>query len=742
MSVSVIYPARNEEAHIASLLREHYAYLSRYYGDELELIVVVDGCADGTPRVVGELSQHIPLSVLYGTEPSAKVGAIMAGFRQATGDVVAFCDTDGFLAPQQLHSLILSVQTGQADCALSSRFTPGSRRLDATVDTNRLVDRYRLTNFFSRIIYGLEEIDIECGAKALTRRACEIWLAEAKADHFYFDAEMLFLLRRAGLKIVELPVEWTFIDKRPSPQSPRARLGSALRLSNQVTQIARLLLLTRLRHVQQCAPLLERMTQARRATLGLTKRAQRSVVQSILFAPHRLLIVGKTPLAPDVANVLRKVASLSAVRSPIWVMPDANWDRWGVPSGTVIDSEIVIPTAVRDNGCGYQILHLPALGRPELAELARQIKTSLSYDAQFRREQTQWLSAERILLEGMRYMNALGLVSAEDLCVTERQGSVTGAAIEGFDEHVLTIARDYLGMFAEHFLEIREVQAISHPQAAAKLGISQGDLIMIIHAGALGLRSEIYRLFYVRMARQLMSQDRNPSITPALIKAGLFAVPMASEIGGQFYGAAQALMNYSYVNRSLVRKLITEVLAGTVGAAHSLHLLSDLSHTALDQLDGCGVRHRRGAQRVYGFAAPELTGYAARRIGPPTLLGGSRETPSFLFASELEQSISFCPHGSEAPELEWRRYGVKSDLSSRELRQYGENAVLDTIPILKEEALESKYLNTLFVASCMERTCGLTRICRLMPRVNLQIHGGGALPMIAGTRQEIYGEHP
>ena len=532
MSVSVIYPARNEEAQIASLLREHHAYLSRHCSAAFELIVVVDGCTDGTPRVVAELSQHIPLSVLYGTEPSAKVGAIMAGFRQATGDVVAFCDTDGFLAPQQLHRLILSVQTGQADCAISSRFTSGSRRLDATADTNRLVLRYRLTNFFSRIFYGLAEIDIECGAKALTRHACEIWLAEAKADHFYFDAEMLFLLQRAGLEIVEIPVEWTFVDKRPSPKTPRARLGSARHLCAQAIQIARLLFFTRLRHVQQCAPQLQWMLRATQATAGLTKRATRRVAQATMFAPRRLLIVGKPPLAPDVANVLRKVASLPAVRSPIWVMPDANWDRWGAPSGIVVDSELVMPTAVRDNGCGYQILHLPALGRPELVELARQIKTSLSYDAQFRREQTQWLSAERILLEGMRYAEALNLVSAEDLRVTERQGFVTGATLDGFDEHAIAVAGDYLGMFAEHFLEVREVQAVFHAQAAAKLGISRGDLIVIIHAGALGLRSQIYRLFYARMARYLMAEGRNPTITPALIQAGLFAVPMASRDRG------------------------------------------------------------------------------------------------------------------------------------------------------------------------------------------------------------------
>jgi hypothetical protein len=158
--------------------------------------------------------------------------------------------------------------------------------------------------------------------------------------------------------------------------------------------------------------------------------------------------------------------------------------------------------------------------------------------------------------------------------------------------------------------------------------------------------------------------------------------------------------------------------------------LSDLSHTSLDLVGENNIRHRRGVQQVYGYASPVLPGYAHLQIGPPVLLGGTRETPSFLFASKLGQTDCLCPHGSEFSDLKWLRQGMKTDLPGSKLRQYVESAFFDTVPILKEKTLERNYINTLFVAQQMESQCGVTRVCRMVPQLNLQIHGGGQMPLI------------
>jgi hypothetical protein len=210
-------------------------------------------------------------------------------------------------------------------------------------------------------------------------------------------------------------------------------------------------------------------------------------------------------------------------------------------------------------------------------------------------------------------------------------------------------------------------------------------------------------------------------------------------LGQQFYGTARALINYSYTNRFLVRILIEAVLGQVVGTAFPLGLLSDLCHTSLDMLPDGSVRHRRGVQQGHGFGSPDFTGYSALGLGPPTLVGGSRETSSFLFASQRLQVQSYCPHGSESLELKWYRPGLKSDLATTLLKQWAEDARYDTVPVLREATLECSYLNTLYVARQVENAGDLGLVCRLVPKLNLQVHGGGALPLIPGSVLQWHG---
>lgn len=88
--VSVIIPARNEEASIGSIIR---AVLSqRSVGTELELIVVVDASTDdteGAARAAGARTLRITAS---GTGNPAAARNIAA--REASGDIVVFLDAD------------------------------------------------------------------------------------------------------------------------------------------------------------------------------------------------------------------------------------------------------------------------------------------------------------------------------------------------------------------------------------------------------------------------------------------------------------------------------------------------------------------------------------------------------------------------------------------------------------------------------------------------------------------------
>jgi hypothetical protein len=59
-----------------------------------------------------------------------------------------------------------------------------------------------------RIILGLKFKDTQCGFKAFTRRAARTILPLERIDRWGFDPEILFLARKFGFRVQEVPVVW------------------------------------------------------------------------------------------------------------------------------------------------------------------------------------------------------------------------------------------------------------------------------------------------------------------------------------------------------------------------------------------------------------------------------------------------------------------------------------------------------------------------------------------------------
>ncbi len=169
-----------------------------------EIIVADDGSTDDTRRVVGQAAQelgsgHLEIHYLPLVH-RGKGAAVRAGMLAARGDPVAFLDADLSIPVDVLERLFAGLRDG-ADIAVASRYVPG-----ATVKRPPL--RRAMSNVYRALVRSIVPTglqDTQCGGKAYTAEAARALFTRQTLPGFAFDAEILFLARRRGFRVVEVP---------------------------------------------------------------------------------------------------------------------------------------------------------------------------------------------------------------------------------------------------------------------------------------------------------------------------------------------------------------------------------------------------------------------------------------------------------------------------------------------------------------------------------------------------------
>lgn len=196
-------PAYNEAGRIGGTI----AHVSRYLdaqGVDWELLVVIDG---GDPAAADEARAaaggRANVRVLHDAINHGKGHAVRWGFREATGDIVAFIDADLSLPIEDLPRLIAQIDAG-ADVAIASRTVPGASEEGQAPAGRGFMSRVFNLAVRALLLPGLT--DTQCGFKGFTAAAARRIFAVAECDRFGFDVEALYIARRLGLRIDEFPV--------------------------------------------------------------------------------------------------------------------------------------------------------------------------------------------------------------------------------------------------------------------------------------------------------------------------------------------------------------------------------------------------------------------------------------------------------------------------------------------------------------------------------------------------------
>ena len=205
LELSAIVPAYNEEARLPRSLERIRDYFRRAHPLS-EVIVVDDGSTDRTAEVVREQQKQMPeLRLLSNGANRGKGYSVRAGMLAAAGEISLFTDADLSAPIEEAEKLFDALRS--ADIAIGSRAL--DRRL---IQVHQSPAREYAGIFFNRMMRlatGLNLEDTQCGFKAFRTARTRIIFQQQKIEDFGFDPEILFLAKRHGLRIAEIPVVWS-----------------------------------------------------------------------------------------------------------------------------------------------------------------------------------------------------------------------------------------------------------------------------------------------------------------------------------------------------------------------------------------------------------------------------------------------------------------------------------------------------------------------------------------------------
>lgn len=204
--LSIVIPAYNEEQRIGKTLDRVCDYMKGSGPYPYELIVVDDGSSDNTAGVVREaMEKHPAISILQNNVNKGKGYSVRRGVLSSRGRFVLMSDADLSTPIEEIEKLYKELDEGY-DISIGSRAMSESVILKRQPWYRQLMGK--TFNKFVQVfaVWGIN--DTQCGFKLFNGDAARSVFSRQKVDRFAFDAEALYLAKKMGFSIKEVPVVW------------------------------------------------------------------------------------------------------------------------------------------------------------------------------------------------------------------------------------------------------------------------------------------------------------------------------------------------------------------------------------------------------------------------------------------------------------------------------------------------------------------------------------------------------
>lgn len=210
---SIVIPAYNESERIVGTLHKVLAYIASQpeFAGKTEILVVNDGSRDNTAEIVKGYSAKNPAVQLVENPGNRGKGySVRNGMMRATGDIRLFSDADLSSPVSEAPKLFAALAAGN-DVAIGSRWLDSRTQTERQSFFRQLIGR--IFNLLLRVFLGIREKDTQCGFKAFSGRAADAIFPRQLIERWGFDPELIYLARRSGFKIAEVPVAWAHDER-------------------------------------------------------------------------------------------------------------------------------------------------------------------------------------------------------------------------------------------------------------------------------------------------------------------------------------------------------------------------------------------------------------------------------------------------------------------------------------------------------------------------------------------------
>ncbi len=348
------------------------------------------------------------------------------------------------------------------------------------------------------------------------------------------------------------------------------------------------------------------------------------------------------------------VATLPGIRGYSFAMPDIH-EGYGFPVGGVaaFDLEGVIsPGGIGfDINCGVRVLksgiHFEEVKDKILRlteEFYRQVPSGVGRSGEVKLSTDE---LDEILKNGAQALQERGYATDEDIENCESNGKLPDANPAKVSKTAKKRGYDQMGTMGagNHFCEIQKVDKIFDAETANKLGLFEGEVVIMIHCGSRGLGHQVATDYIQVMLRSL---DKYKITLP---DKQLACAPYHSPEGQDYWQAMCAAANFAWANRQMITYLVRRASQKILGKGISLTLIYDVAHNIakLEEYDvnmGTSalqktpnirplIVHRKGATRAFP--------------GQPVLIPGSMGTASYILIGQegsIKQSFGSTCHGS------------------------------------------------------------------------------------------------